>query len=124
MIFRIDYKIDSEKKNDEKYIKDIYKEFCQKYVDQIRNKLNFKSEFLSILDTSNKQTTINDNLTEKEIQLEEAQNQTIDIIRFEMEMINPVISKDMRIKNKKPKISRPTITKEESIERKSKRKVI
>jgi len=124
LIFRIDYKIDSEKKNDEKYIKDIYKEFCQKYVDQIRNKLNFKSEFLSILDTSNKQTTINDNLTEKEIQLEEAQNQTIDIIRFEMEMINPVISKDMRIKNKKPKISRPTITKEESIERKSKRKVI
>ena len=124
MIFRIDYKIDSEKKNDEKYIKDIYKEFCQKYIDQIRNKLNFKSEFLSILDTSNKQTNINDNLTEKEIQLEEIQNQTIDIIRFEMEMINPVISKDMRIKNKKPKISRPTITKEESIERKSKRKVI
>lgn len=124
MIFRIDYKIDSEKKNDEKYIKDIYKEFCQKYIDQIRNKLNFKSEFLSILDTSNKQTNINDNLTEKEIQLEETQNQTIDIIRFEMEMINPVISKDMRIKNKKPKISRPTITKEESIERKSKRKVI
>ena len=112
MIFRIDYKIDSEKKNDEKYI------------DQIRNKLNFKSEFLSILDTSNKQTNINDNLTEKEIQLEETQNQTIDIIRFEMEMINPVISKDMRIKNKKPKISRPIITKEESIERKSKRKVI
>ena len=124
MIFRIDYKIDSEKKNDEKYIKDIYKEFCQKYIDQIRNKLNFKSEFLSILDTSNKQTNINDNLTEKEIQLEETQNQTIDIIRFEMEMINPVISKDMRIKNKKPKISRPIITKEESIERKSKRKVI
>lgn len=124
MIFRIDYKIDSEKKNDEKYIKDIYKEFCQKYIDQIRNKLNFKSEFLSILDTSNKQTNINDNLTEKEIQLEEIQNQTIDIIRFEMEMINPVISKDMRIKNKKPKISRPIITKEESIERKSKRKVI
>ena len=123
MIFRIDYKIDSEKKNDEKYIKDIYKEFCQKYIDQIRNKLNFKSEFLSILDTSNKQTNINDNLTEKEIQLEEIQNQTIDIIRFEMEMINPVISKDMRVKNEKPKISRKIITKEESIARKSEREV-
>lgn len=123
MIFRIDYKIDSEKKNDEKYIKDIYKEFCQKYIDQIRNKLNFKSEFLSILDTSNKQTNINDNLTEKEIQLEETQNQTIDIIRFEMEMINPVISKDMRVKNEKPKISRKIITKEESIARKSEREV-
>jgi len=123
LIFRIDYKIDSEKKNDEKYIKDIYKEFCQKYIDQIRNKLNFKSEFLSILDTSNKQTNINDNLTEKEIQLEETQNQTIDIIRFEMEMINPVISKDMRVKNEKPKISRKIITKEESIARKSEREV-
>lgn len=122
MIFRIDYKIKSEKKDDKEYIDNLYKEFCKNYINQIKSKLNFKSEFLSIIDSNNQQIDIKDKVDEKEVKLKE-ESKTIDVIRFEMEMIIPTIKKDIRKRDIKPQVSRAP-TESAARARKEARKVI
>lgn len=106
MIFRMDIKVDKNKKDDSNYIDELYKQYCANYINQIKNKLDFKTELLQI------DNPIKDQLKE---------NPKIEIIRFEMEMISPFIRKDIRNINIKPKVSRAIVTKEDSMKIKAER---
>jgi hypothetical protein len=97
MIFQMDFEINEKDKQDQDYENKIYQKFCTNYINQIRDKLNFEKENLTIDDPRN--------------QLEnnkESKNKTpkkIDIIRFRMEMV--VVKTHLKNKIKK-KNDRPS----------------
>jgi hypothetical protein len=114
MIFQMDAQIDKNKINDPKYVEEFYKNFCKNYIDQIRDKLNFSGELLEI-----------DNPKLKDDQLKEdpKEPKKITIIRYKMEMVNPLVKKNAIEKTKKPTSSHKNAnTKEEAIEIKNNRK--
>lgn len=108
MIFRMDIKVDKDKKDDPNYIDELYKQYCANYINQIKNKLDFKTELLQI------DNPIQDQLKE---------NQKIEIIRFEMEMVNPIIRNKVEKDHLKRPISRPN-TKEKAAKKKAERKEV
>jgi len=108
LIFRMDIKVDKNKKNDSNYIDELYKQYCANYVNQIKNKLDFKTELLQI------DNPIKDQLKE---------NPKIEIIRFEMEMINPIIRNKVKKDHLKIPISRSN-TKEKAAKKKAERKEV
>ena len=115
MIFQIDAEIDKNKINDPKYVEEFYKNFCKNYIDQIKDKLNFNVELLEIDNPKFK----------KEDQLKENQNEQkpkITIIRYQMEMVNPLIRKNKIEKTQKPPNSHVNATKEETLEIRNNRK--
>ena len=116
MIFQIDYQIDKNKINDQKYVEEFYKNFCKNYIDQIKDKLNFHVELLEI---DNPKLKKEDQLKEDS---KEKEPKKITIIRYKMEMVNPLVKKNAIEKTKKPPSYHTTNTKEEAIEIKNKRK--
>lgn len=130
MIFQMDLEIKKEKINDKEYIDQLYQIFCKNYINQIKDKLNFNVEMLTIDDPRKKEKKSKDQLKENPDNLKLFREQAIkensfeenkiNIIRYKMEMVNLVIKKDMREKTKKPHFSRPDIS-DKVTERKSKR---
>jgi len=116
MIFQMDAQIDKNKINDPKYVEEFYKNFCKNYIDQIKDKLNFQVELLEI---DNPKLKKEDQLKEDS---KEKEPKKINIIRYRMEMVNPVIKKNAIEKTKKPPSSHKAYTKEEAIEIKNNRK--
>jgi hypothetical protein len=117
MIFQMDAQIDKNKINDPKYVEEFYKNFCKNYIDQIKDKLNFHVELLEI---DNPKLKKEDQLKEDS---KEKEPKKINIIRYRMEMVNPVIKKNAIEKTKKPTSSHKNAnTKEEAIEIKNNRK--
>jgi len=116
MIFQMDSQIDKNKINDPKYVEEFYKNFCKNYIDQIKDKLNFQVELLEI---DNPKLKKEDQLKEDP---KEKEPKKITIIRYKMEMVNPLVKKNAIEKTKKPPSSHTTNTKEEAIEIKNKRK--
>lgn len=99
MIFRIDYEI----KNEDD-IKKFYSDFCEKYIEQIKNKLDFQAIKLTKDKTINKEVNSIDNKIENnKINIDSEENK-INIIRFEMVMVNPINRKNIRQIHKKPEI--------------------
>jgi hypothetical protein len=116
MIFQIDYRIDKDKINDQKYVEEFYKNFCKNYIDQIRDKLNFSGELLEI---DNPKLKKEDQLKEEP---KEKEPKKITIIRYKMEMVNPLVKRNAIEKTKKPPTSHKANTKEEATEIKNNRK--
>ena len=116
MIFQMDSQIDKNKINDPKYVEEFYKNFCKNYIDQIKDKLNFSGELLEI---DNPKLKKEDQLKEDS---KEKEPKKITVIRYKMEMVNPLVKKNAIEKTKKPTRSHVTNTKEEAIEIKNNRK--
>lgn len=120
MIFQMDLEIKKEKINDKEYIDQLYQIFCKNYINQIKDKLNFNVEMLTIDDPRKKEKKTEDQLKENPDNLKLVREQTIkenpseenkiNIIRYKMEMVNPVVKRDMKTKTKKPHFSRPDIS--------------
>lgn len=123
MIFQMDFGIeDKTKVNDKEYIDNLFKEFCKNYINQIKDKLNFSVETLEI---DNPKLEI-DNPKKDKVE-NKAKNllknpKKINVIRYKLEMVNPIVRKDMREKTKKPKISRPNTQNEASGAKKTRKK--
>lgn len=82
MIFKIDYNLNDklENMNEQEFIDVCYKHFCSKYINQIKEKLGFKYSKLKI-ENPNKKVNKDDK---------------IDILRFEMNMVNPTYHKNVK----------------------------
>lgn len=92
MIFKIDYRMDDKPENmdENTYIDLCYKHFCSAYINQIKNKLEFKSSKLQI---------DNPHKNDKE------DKEKIDIISFEMKMVKPIHHKNIKKDLIKPPIN-------------------
>lgn len=126
MIFRedLEIKVNEEGKVNQKDIDKLYGEFCKHYINQIKDKLDFKTTFINILKENKENTS---QLKKNPTTLTKTLNNTEEIlkrmIRFEMRMINPIDRFNKSALKKKPKISRLAQDKERTEERRKKMEV-
>lgn len=126
MIFREDFEIqvDKEGKVKQADIDKLYEKFCRHYINQIKDKLDFKSIFINILKENKENTSqLKTNPTTLSKTLNNTEEVIKKMIRFEMRMINPIDRFNKPALKKKPKISRPAQDKERTEERRKKMEV-
>lgn len=109
MIFRedLEIQINEDGKINKKDLDKLYGEFCKHYINQIKDKLNFKTTFINILKENKENTSkLKTNPTTLTKTLNNTEKVLKRMIRFEMRMINPIDRFNKPALKKKPKISR------------------